>query len=143
VQVPYLDTETEAYVTREAHMNNPENITAPGSEPYTQFKKMTDLEQIYSLFETIHMPRSLDQSYYVGLDSLEDTAARDLDQVIYRHMRRQHNRLNSVTSDDGSKLSTLPGDLAVMRKPKQAKILMVNQLWLWRLDESMVTVGHI
>lgn len=107
-------------------MNDPTNATA-GHQPYTQFKKLTDLERSYSLSGDIHVPRSLDQSYYVGLDSAKDTVTQDRDQVIYKYMNKQ------IKCEKPNE-SRLELDSALK---KQAKILTVNQLWLWRLDKSM------
>jgi hypothetical protein len=54
----------------------------------------------------LHIRRTLDQSYYC---TLEDTSERDRDQVIYR---------------------------ATKGSNKKARIVMVDQLWMWILDES-------
>jgi hypothetical protein len=56
----------------------------------------------------VHGSRTLDQYYY---SSLEDTNARDKDQVITRYFERKNNT-----------------------KPQ---MLRVDQLWLWVIDESM------
>lgn len=58
----------------------------------------------------LHIRRTLDQSYFL---TLEDTRARDKDQVVYRETRegKSHHARNT-------------------------RIVMVDQLWLWILDNS-------
>lgn len=60
----------------------------------------------------LHIRRTLDQYYFVTLD---DTSQRDKDQVVYR------------------------GTLDQKRETKsQSRVVMVDQLWLWILDDSML-----
>ncbi len=59
----------------------------------------------------MHIRRTLDQSYFL---TLEDTTIRDEDQVVYRETRSGRTRR---TKDDVT------------------RIVMVDQLWLWILDE--------
>lgn len=59
----------------------------------------------------LHIRRSLDQSYFLNL---EDTSKRDCDQVVYRATRLPWH---------------FPGNLT--------RIVMVDQLWLWILDDCM------
>lgn len=56
----------------------------------------------------LHIRRTLDQSYFLNLN---DTSQRDQDQVVYRATQGRGN---------------LP------------RIVMVDQLWLWILDECML-----
>ncbi len=56
----------------------------------------------------LHIRRTLDQSYFL---TLEDTASRDRDQVVFRETSSR-TRLDAV-----------------------ARVVMVDQLWLWILDE--------
>jgi hypothetical protein len=58
----------------------------------------------------MHIRRTLDQSYFL---TLEDTEARDKDQVVYRGTRA------------GKSLYA-----------RNTRVVMVDQLWLWILDES-------
>jgi hypothetical protein len=58
----------------------------------------------------VHIRRTLDQYYYT---TSSDTADRDKDQVLSRRTRHRGNSINHTT-----------------------KVLMVDQLWLWILDES-------
>jgi len=57
----------------------------------------------------LHIRRTLDQYYFVSLD---DTNQRDKDQVVYR------------------------GTLDKEKNRVQSRIVMVDQLWLWILDDS-------
>jgi hypothetical protein len=150
--MPYLDTETEAYITRYSDMKT--GAKPKPDCPYSQFKRMSDLEEAYCSSGSIHVPRSLDQSYYIGLDTREESAEQDKDQVIYKHAKNQANSPanNRAVKDSESKSKLLPkttGTVDITNKtsvdhPKleqhvgHAKILMVNQLWLWQLDKSML-----
>jgi hypothetical protein len=62
----------------------------------------------------LHIRRTLDQSYFLTLD---DTAARDKDQVVYR--------------------ATKQGKSIYCRN---TRVVMVDQLWLWILDGSKLPV---
>lgn len=55
----------------------------------------------------LHIRRTLDQSYFLHL---KDTSQRDRDQVVYRATKTQGNL---------------------------ARVVMVDQLWLWILDDRM------
>ena len=61
----------------------------------------------------MHPRRTLDQYYF---STLKDTTARDKDQVVYR----------------GTRTRTLEND-----DSHEPRIVMVDQLWLWILDDSM------
>ena len=58
----------------------------------------------------LHIRRTLDQYYFL---TLEDTSARDRDQVVYRGTRA------------GRSFHT-----------RNTRVIMVDQLWLWILDDS-------
>jgi len=59
----------------------------------------------------LHVRRTLDQAYFSTLD---DTGSRSMDQVVYRGTQ---GALHSWS-------------------PKSPKVVMVDQLWMWILDES-------
>lgn len=79
----------------------------------------------------LHPRRTLDQSYY---GTLKDTATRDRDQVVYRATTPVGHDCRENIDKDGR-----------WRKCKQCqedsrkvpRLIMVDQLWLWILDESM------
>jgi len=68
----------------------------------------------------IHIRRTLDQYYFM---TLESTKTRDSDQVVHRETRG--NRLKSHHSDNHG-----------------TRLVMVDQLWLWILDDSKATSLH-
>ncbi|KAK4158632.1 hypothetical protein QBC43DRAFT_328654 [Cladorrhinum sp. PSN259] len=79
-----------------------------------QCSKMTRLHSEYPNFNGVSgipHPQTLDQSYY---DSLKDSdlADRDRDQVVYKWFNKM--------------------------EFGEPKLLMVNQLWLWKIDESTI-----
>ncbi len=57
----------------------------------------------------LHVRRTLDQSYY---NTLESTEARDVDQIPYKYFRKNFN------------------------KSPMHPVLMVDQLWLWVLEDG-------
>lgn len=64
----------------------------------------------------LHLRRTLDQSRY---GTLEDTESRDLDQVVSRGTKVPRGNRHGAT-----------------------RVVMVDQLWLWILDESMWIMHH-
>jgi hypothetical protein len=181
--VPYFDSETEKYINRITDMKDLP-VEKASCEPYVQFKRLIDLEKLYNSSGSIHVPRSLDQSYHFGLEAVEDedSVEQEMDQVIYKYMKKQLSYLSLGNSDQQSEkedVYQLPqkrqcskekaqANFGANRRPsvdmnlsgsstasgasvdkptaghvstaeipcKQAKILMVNQLWLWILDDS-------
>lgn len=73
---------------------------------------------------------TLDQYYYI---SLQDTSDRDNDQVLWRRQMRhlaEHSSPNDASNKNTTQAHSPPAS------PRSATILVVNQLWLWALDES-------
>jgi hypothetical protein len=60
----------------------------------------------------LHIRRTLDQYYFL---TLEDTSARDRDQVVYRETKA------------GRRFQS-----------RNTRVVMVDQLWLWILDDSKI-----
>lgn len=93
----------------------------------------------------IHGPMTLDQYYYV---SLQDTRERDRDQVLWRATdptcgkapRAQMERLQPPTSKPNTSPEKNRSGVTKQENPpigpEERKILTVNQLWLWKLDQS-------
>jgi hypothetical protein len=81
--------------------------------------------------ESLHPRRTLDQSYYTAL---KDTGTRDQDQVVYRATTRiKHDcplRTNKGKEFQGCK--QCQEDIG-----KTSRLIVVDQLWMWILDESM------
>jgi hypothetical protein len=84
----------------------------------------------------LHPRRTLDQSYY---GALKDTATRDRDQVVYRAtMPVGHDCQENIEKDDRwRKCKQCQED-----SRKVPRLIMVDQLWLWILDESMSRILH-
>lgn len=74
-------------------------------------------------FKTIHLERTLDEASYPGL-STGLLAKRNKDQVVMRELIR-----NSETREDSSHTET--------------PILLVAQLWLWRLDNVILSAHSL
>ena len=76
----------------------------------------------------LHPRRTLDQSYY---RELKNTGTRDRDQVVYRATTPEpHDCLERMDKEDG-KCKQCHDDIR-----KVPRLIMVDQLWLWILDES-------
>lgn len=109
---------------------------------------MEDAERYESLLKLyegkiIHRSRTLDESYY---DFLIDMNERNEDQVVTKHFSRNtdaisrgdHARFERDLSEDH--LVTTKHDNNVGSSKSQSdtmKILRVDQLWLWVIDDSM------
>ncbi|OAR05723.1 hypothetical protein LLEC1_04961 [Akanthomyces lecanii] len=70
---------------------------------------------------SVHIPLTLDQSYYL---SLKDTTNRNEDQVVVKYVERQER-----------------GDNEKGSPPRSKSILMVNQLWIWKIDAQTVVTA--
>ena len=79
-----------------------------------QCNRMKSLENAYR-GRDMHLPRTLDQSLYGTLEP-EDLRKRAMDQVVYRHTDRNGGESGPT---------------------RETRILMVNQLWLWKIDDRM------
>lgn len=110
--------------------------------------------------DSLHMPRSLDRAYYEFLDD-EVLAKRDQDQVMLRFLNATLENLATKKSPsspfDGElhfnlevreptnrkapgRVSSLP---VLEPRPKDnshPQILVVRQLWLWKLDDSSAPI---
>jgi hypothetical protein len=85
------------------------------AELLRRFERMDKLETTYQILKKdkvidLHVPRTLDESYYKALECTRD---RDSDQVVYRYTENKAKK-----SGNQSKVH----------------ILMVNQLWLWKVE---------
>ena len=94
-------------------------------EPKNQYKveKLRDqpeFSQSQPFEEVTHRPLTLDQFYY---PTIEDTTHRDLSQVVSRFLK-------SSADNEAAKLQQ------TVLEPENLKILLVDQLWLWIVDES-------
>jgi hypothetical protein len=77
----------------------------------------------------LHPRRTLDQSYY---GALKNTQARDRDQVVYR--------ATTPSSHDCARKFCKEANCRVCQEDirKRPRLIMVDQLWLWVLDEKTV-----
>ena len=75
----------------------------------------------------LHPRRTLDQSYY---GALFPTQTRDRDQVVYRATAPQYHRC--VRENRLQKCARCQEDVQMA-----PRVIMVDQLWMWILDESM------
>jgi hypothetical protein len=76
----------------------------------------------------LHPRRTLDQSYY---GRLKNTESRDRDQVVYRATTSEQHECVAKISDE--RCGACQENIR-----KVPRVIMVDQLWLWILDESMI-----
>ena len=76
----------------------------------------------------LHPRRTLDQSYY---GALKNTGTRDRDQVVYRATTPQQHDCYEHIDEQTGKCTQCLDDIK-----KVPRLIMVDQLWLWILDES-------
>lgn len=83
----------------------------------------------------LHPRRTLDQSYYW---TLRDTRSRDRDQVVYRGTAPSHKLIHHHCPDKFTERQRgEPGcEQCQQNAKKVARVVMVDQLWMWILDES-------
>jgi hypothetical protein len=77
----------------------------------------------------LHPRRTLDQSYY---GALKNTGTRDRDQVVYRATTPEPHDCLERMDKKGGKCKQCHEDIR-----KVPRLIMVDQLWMWILDESM------
>jgi hypothetical protein len=138
MQMPYLVTETRAFLeSRRVWRDGGESASMYHSREAQdpRFRIMWTLADHYGPQSqvddengTLHMPQTLDQSYLTTDRLLDDL---DYDQVVYRY-----------TDDAGAH-----GQNKSKAKPSsdntEPKLLMVNQLWVWRLDCEQSNVSFM
>ncbi|KAF5674608.1 putative G alpha chain [Fusarium denticulatum] len=82
---------------------------------------------------TAHEPMTLDQYYY---PTLIDTDWRDKDQVLSKYLTWKSEKLNKKPSQEQGQ-GTTTGSTEKDVEQKSSRILMVDQIWMWIIDESM------
>ncbi|XXG97478.1 hypothetical protein Hte_003780 [Hypoxylon texense] len=124
--IPYFDMETEEFLSRYEERKD-EHVL-----------KMNQLEHAYRHEGSptdLHLACTLDQSYYT---SLSDSSDRDRDQVVFRFFSR-----NGEPTEQANKPGSY-GEVNERAKEPQptkkglSKLLMVSQLWLWKIDEDTI-----
>ena len=108
---------------------------AEAMDSYTDEKL---IERYLTARPALHPRRTLDQSYYW---TLKDTRYRDRDQVVYRGTVPARKHLHSNCRKTNPKpRGDIPADPPCVQCTenvrKVPRIVMVDQLWMWILDES-------
>lgn len=78
----------------------------------------------------IHVRRTLDQ---FGYPHLRSTVSRDDDQMLWKRTRKLEDLIDWLTGDD-----ELPPKSNSQDSIVDGKVLMVDQIWLWVLDQKTV-----
>ncbi|RSM11701.1 hypothetical protein CEP52_002936 [Fusarium oligoseptatum] len=150
IVVPYIDFETREYLQHltEARTSDKYKPQSPG------FRHKFELEQMsrpYKRLRGLHKSQTLDASYYDTLTDA-DLMERDEDQVVLKWFERFNERGKKRHGDgkplkrpyrqssNSRKQTPVRWTLAKnIRDPnKQARLLMVHQLWLWKLDKDTI-----
>jgi hypothetical protein len=92
------------------------------------------IEKYLNVNPPLHPRRTLDQSYYW---TLKDTCSRDRDQVVYRDSAPNRNLLHYRHVKKNPKKEGDPTCAQCTDNVKKVpRVVMVDQLWMWILDES-------
>jgi len=91
------------------------------------------IEKYLNSRPALHPRRTLDQSYYW---TLKDTCNRDRDQVVYRGTAPSQQLLHHRCEKQDSKKKNTQCRQCTENVKKVPRVVMVDQLWMWVLDES-------
>ncbi|KAK0616732.1 hypothetical protein B0T14DRAFT_523713 [Immersiella caudata] len=128
--LPYFDTETLI-----EHMNRAESSN-------TGYRHREDLRRVYisplGESEDLHFPCTLDQSYYL---SLFESAERDSTQVVVKYSEKMDERISRPENETighawGLNTTTMTSTTSPSTTLPRRRILMVNQLWVWKVDSN-------
>jgi hypothetical protein len=81
-----------------------------------------------------HVPMTLDQYYY---PVLEDTSVRDGDQVLSKFLQNNSDHGKDQLAITNAKTRSKAGS----SNSGEKQILMVDQLWMWIVDEGATTIA--
>jgi hypothetical protein len=123
MQIPYLNVETEEYLTYKWSSPPDEDVTLVAkrhSRLLKHFEKFSKLGNIYGSPRDdrppeLHLPYTLDESYYVAQNIYE----RDCDQVINRYIKKRANTL---------------------KRPLNPCIIMIHHLWVWKIKGTQLSL---
>ncbi|KAK4161166.1 hypothetical protein QBC43DRAFT_324222 [Cladorrhinum sp. PSN259] len=119
--IPYIDFESDQYLDGRCKKTH----------EVAKHKRLAELWMQYPHFDGesgLQHPQTLDQSYYDGLQN-GDLGDRNKDQVVYKWFRKSERVRGSGAEAKKEKSPEEPGE---------AKLLMVNQLWLWKLGDGTI-----
>lgn len=164
IVVPVLDVDLDEE-TKTKMVSAQRNANATSDETATllerQVNALLSLDAKYT--DSLHMPRSLDRAYYEFLDA-EVLIKRDREQVMLRYLTTalkntapnnascssKFNDGNDCELDDLSKLASNTARISksepakatmsnrVLKESSFPQIIMVRQLWLWKLDDNTI-----
>lgn len=83
-----------------------------------------------------HRPLTLDQYYY---PTLIDTDSRDKDQVLSRYLDAKAMEAHREHDSEGTLTASTTTSQSGIEAKHSANILIVDQIWMWIVDESKST----
>ena len=138
MQMPYLTLGD--YQPQASSKSLPEHQNKGGSDPRRSRKNIVGNSR-----QVVHHTMTLDQYYY---PTIRDTTDRDTDQVVSKFISTQRDRqtdkpaaqtpgqhrygMSSATKSLASRLRGATG-------PEKMQILIIGQIWIWVIDESMLS----
>ena len=143
VYLPYLHWDTFKNMQRQAAIIKKRSEQAharPVIDEIARSKSMVHklIWQHLTSDRPVHCRRTLDQ---YGYPSLRNTAVRDADQILYKRTKRK----TGVESSQGPPIKEKLSSRSAGRRNRSssnddnaAKVLMVDQLWLWIMDNQTV-----
>lgn len=157
--MPYLHWEQKSlYKHMRALVKKCEELLPVASRPDSSSSLEYDVHfenRLRDDHEALHIRRSLDQSFYWSLPNID---YRDNDQVIDRYFDKVAARqrvpvagdstpvVTSSTSPDGIRgvsSTTRPEGTDSQGVPKPRHLLMVDQMWMWILNEGHPDCANI
>ena len=117
----------------ESHYQSPSNTKE--LDGYERYRELLELYEE----KIIHGSRTLDESYYESLSSIK---MRNEDQVVTRYFDkiRQYSQGDApvVNMNESTRVERESNVSTINGRHKPMKILRVDQLWLWVIDDSYV-----
>ena len=144
VYLPYLHWDTFKNMQRQAAIIKKRSEQAHARPVIPEIATSTSMAhkliwQHLTSDRPVHCRRTLDQ---YGYPSLRNTAVRDADQILYKRTKRKSEIESSCETPIKKKLSSRTAAGQKHRSSgiddNAAKVLMVDQLWLWIMDDQTV-----
>ena len=144
VYLPYLHWDTFQNMQRQAEIIKKRSEQAHARPVIPEIARSPSIThkliwQHLTSDRPVHCRRTLDQ---YGYPSLRNTAVRDADQILYKRTKRKSGAESSQEPPVKEKLSSRSSAGQKRRSngddDNDAKVLMVDQLWLWIMDNQTV-----
>jgi len=139
INQPTLERVTEGTIPRRTYGKNAlGKLLFLAASLYEAMDGYTDeklIQKYLTATPTLHLRRTLDQSYYW---TLKETSTRDKEQVIYQETSPMATSLHrACAKEDTNKDPSF--NKCTENIKRVPRVVMVDQLWMWILDDSKCT----